>query len=524
MYREFCRYVRKEKLFDGRRKVLLALSGGVDSVVLAHLMARYALESEGGMEVGVVHCNFQLRGGESERDERFVREMMAEMRKPGDWKLFVERFDTLRYAKEKRISVEMAARELRYGLFARLMDEEGYEACLLAHHADDNAETFFINLFRGSGVKGLRGMLPRSGKGHVYLRPLLFARRFRILDYARQNALDFVEDSTNGVEIYLRNRIRHSVLPLLGDVCEGFTSKLAQSMGTLRAVDSLLDEWYAEQESLCVERAVAGDSGPGSAGFSVFLKRQGSVQVKVRIQEFLAFDRLESIGRHKELFWELYLRQRAFSRKQIGQVLENAQEGESGRIFGNTDHTAFLLREPKGWRCLFLDEGHEKGARISADSGETTEIRIGTCPQKKEEGPACRQYLLQEVRKENIDPSPRKAYLDCGKLQFPLRWRHWRPGDRFRPLGTKGFKKLSDFFKDAKIGQLERDSAWLLCSGEDIVWIAGYRLDDRYKLVFPSVSGKDVSDPSTRAGQDIREGEDWGTDPGFCKAWVVELL
>lgn len=496
MYRQFCDYVKKEGLFDGRRRFLIALSGGVDSVVLAHLMARFVTERKEdaaengeeagfGWEVGLVHCNFQLRGEESERDERFVRELAEKMGNSLGWKLFAERFDTFGYAREKGISVEMAARELRYGLFARLMEEENYDVCLLAHHADDNAETFFINLFRGSGVKGLRGMLPCSGKKGVYVRPLLFARRIGILEYARKNGLDFVEDSTNRQEIYLRNRIRHSVLPLLDEVCAGFTSKLAQSMATLRSVDSLLDEWYERQVEKCVRPAGNANKEGGS---SDFLRKKGLDGYRIIAQETLGVADLETLGRHRDLFWELYLRERSFNRKQISQILENESDGESGRFFENVDRTVLLLREPLLWRCLFLTR---------SDFGRTEDRGI---PSPEFQAPSCRQYPLEIFSREQIDKSPRKAYMAYDKLVFPLVWRHWKEGDRFKPLGTKGFKKLSDFFKDARIGEMERDSVWLLCSGKDIVWVAGYRLDDRYKLDFETGS-------SSRA----------------CKAWVVEV-
>ena len=557
MYREFCRFVRSEKLFEGKRKFLLALSGGVDSVVLAHLMARFstadrlsaflpALPAEGGdgagtgkatdvetsvkAEVGLVHCNFQLRGSESDRDEAFVRDLAGKWARIPGWKLFVEKFDTRAYAKEKGISIEMAARELRYGFFSRLMKESGYEACLLAHHADDNAETFFLNLFRGSGVKGLRGMLPASGENGAFLRPLLFARRKDIAAYALCHHLDFVEDSTNREEIYLRNRLRHSVLPLLEQVCPGFSCKLAQSMGTLREADALLDSWYREQAGRILKQAPVGKSRAEEI-FRAFPDRALAGHFP-SIQEFLPGRDLDALGRQKDLFWELYLRERGFSRKQIAQFLENCRQGFSGKLFGNTENTVWIVREPQGWRSLFFFP--EKGANacdplrklVSSDlrlvAREATGMAARAAslcgkPGNGGDGPACRQYPAEVESLSRIDPSPRKAYLAFEKLEFPLFWRHWQAGDRFKPLGSKGFRKLSDFFKDAKLGSVERESVWLLCSGQAIVWVAGYRIDERYKINFPC------------PGKEERPGTGLGTGEAPVpvsprKAWVVELL
>lgn len=511
LYKEFIRYIQTGQILKGRSRLLLAVSGGADSVVLLHLFHQLLergayIDGLGSpLVLGIAHCNFHLRGEESNRDENFVRELASRYRLP----LHCISFDTEAYAREHRLSIEMAARELRYGFFSRLMqgdepENPAYDACVLAHHADDNAETFFINLFRGSGVKGLRGMLPVSvtGKGEVYLRPLLFARRNQIEAYARAHSLEYVTDSTNQEEIYLRNKIRHTVLPVLENICEGFSEKLTQSMGTLRAVDSLLDEWYEKQESFCVIKMLDFDHDSNFQGFSSFMNKYGHSYDEVKYGEFIPSLRLESLGLHKNLFLELYLRQRGFNRGQIFQILENINRGESGKFFENVDHSVFLLRESLGWRCLFL-ETKKHSLDYPKPVEKDTELTV-----LMEKEPLCRQYSIERLKKCDIDKSQKKVYLNYGMLQFPLRWRHWCPGDRFKPLGMKGFKKLSDFFKDVKIGMMERDAVWLLCSGDDIVWVAGYRLDERYKIVFPIDSNNDSSESDTFVG----------------KVWVVELL
>lgn len=451
MWHRFNGYVEKERLFAGCGKLLLAVSGGVDSVVLLHLTVRYARENP-PLELGIAHCNFHLRGEESLRDEAFVRRLASAYGIP----LFTTSFDTGAYAARHGVSIEMAARELRYGYFSELMRVQGFDACLLAHHADDNAETFFINLFRGSGVKGLRGMLPCGGENARYLRPLLFARRKEIVCYAAGQALDFVEDSTNDEEVYLRNKIRHSVLPVLERCSPGFTEKLVQSMASLRLADSLLDDWYAEAEKQLV-RKVRGE-GKGA----VWLKNLVGKDLEVKSEEFISVRSLSALPK-QELFWELYLRRRGFSRRQSAQIQDNAQNGQAGKLFFNTDGTAFLLREAEGWRCFFLEKDMRR---------QTVSVQA----------PVYEEGLREITSPQEVYSDADTVYLAYEKLQFPLVWRHWQAGDRFIPLGMHGFKKLSDFFTDLRLGRGEKDEVWLLCSGADIVWVAGFRMDNRYRI------------------------------------------
>lgn len=438
MYGRFVEYVEREQLFAGCRRLLLAVSGGVDSVVMLHLLCRYVKEHE-GLELAVAHCNFHLRGEESLRDEVFVRQLAEKSGLP----LFTASFQTAGYARAHKVSIEMAARELRYAYFAGLMKEQAMDACLLAHHADDNAETFFINLFRGSGLKGLRGMLPRSGADNRYIRPLLFARRSDILRYAESNGLAFVQDSTNAQTLYLRNRVRHSVLPVMEDCSPGATDKMIETMQSLRAVDALVDDWFAGVCSQVVESGADGE-------------------------EFIPLRKIDSMAPHQELFWELYLRQRAFNRGQIAQIMDNLKKGIAGKKFHNSDGSGFLFREPEGWRWTMQSDGGS------------------------EEKPLLHEEKIVLKGKQEMVQDASVAYLSFDKLHFPLTWRHWHEGDRFRPLGMKGFRKLSDFFGDLHLGIREKDKVWLLCSGQDIVWVAGYRIDDRYKVDFSEPGEKTV--------------------------------
>lgn len=495
LYKEFIRYIQTRQILKGRSCLLLAVSGGADSVVLLHLFHQllergtYIEGLVSPLVLGIAHCNFHLRGEESDRDEQFVRELASRYGLP----LHCISFDTEAYAREHRLSIEMAARELRYGFFSRLMqpDTSGtspYDACVLAHHADDNAETFFINLFRGSGVKGLRGMLPVSvtGTGEVYLRPLLFARRNQIEAYARAHSLEYVTDSTNREEIYLRNKIRHTVLPVLENVCEGFSEKLVQSMDSLRRVDSLLDTCYVQWKSLCVrvESSCSDSQFQGEVSPSIpssFLDRYGFGGYSVRTCEIISQQAVDSLFPHHELFLELYLRHWGFSRSQITQVLHNYSSGEPGKVFENALHSVLLLRENQGWKLWELFRENElacKKGKISLSAEDAVSRSTESI------GPQCSMEVREVSFRSQLVLSPHVANLDYYKLKKPLYWRHWQVGDRFIPFGMKGFRKLSDFFKDMKLNLAEKDAVWLLCSGNDIVWVAGYRIDNRYAVDF----------------------------------------
>lgn len=494
LYKEFIRYIQTGQILKGRSRLLLAVSGGADSVVLLHLFHQLLergayIDGLGSpLVLGIAHCNFHLRGEESNRDENFVRELASRYRLP----LHCISFDTEAYAREHRLSIEMAARELRYGFFSRLMqgdepENPAYDACVLAHHADDNAETFFINLFRGSGVKGLRGMLPVSvtGKGEVYLRPLLFARRNQIEAYARAHSLEYVTDSTNQEEIYLRNKIRHTVLPVLENICEGFSEKLTQSMESLQRVDGLLDSCYVQWKNLCVtvESSWAGQSqGEFFPSLpSSFLNRYGFGGYSVRTCEIISQQLVDSLFPHHELFLELYLRHWGFSRSQIAQVLHNYLSGEPGKVFENALHSVLLLRENQGWKLWELFRKNE----LSCKKGKSSLSAEDAVAWPTEGiGPQCSMEVREVSSRSQLVLLPHVANLDSRKLKGPLYWRHWQAGDRFIPFGMKGFRKLSDFFKDMKLNLAEKDAVWLLCSGNDIVWVAGYRIDNRYAVDF----------------------------------------
>ncbi|MEG1717139.1 MAG: tRNA lysidine(34) synthetase TilS [Bacteroidales bacterium] len=440
MLREFIRYINKEQLFADGDSLLLAVSGGVDSVVLTDLMCRLADSRQ--FSIALAHCNFHLRGQDSNRDEKFVLELASHYGLP----LYKTSFDTITYAQDHGISIEMAARDLRYDFFSNILREHHFRACVLAHHADDNAETFFINLLRGTGLKGIRGMLPQKDQ---YIRPLLFARRADIESYAERHKLVHVEDLTNAEDIYLRNKIRHRLIPMLEDLNGNFITHLERTMSVLRYTETVTNAWFLAME-------------------------KEWVKIESEKEEFISANSWKNSGELKFLFWEMYLRKNGFSVGQIKQIVENIETGISGKFFENTEKNCRVYREQNGVRLLFND----KKARQEQEGCATIKNQISL------QGPCVEEESRILYHSQDIPRAANIACLDYEKLQFPLSWRHWQQGDYFYPLGLKGKQKLSDFFSNAKVPETQKKGIWLLCSGADIVWIMGYRIDDRYKIQF----------------------------------------
>ncbi|MDE7149981.1 MAG: tRNA lysidine(34) synthetase TilS, partial [Bacteroidales bacterium] len=236
MYARFLQYVKRNRLFEGREKVLVAVSGGVDSTVLLHLLMRAVRQGALPLELAVAHCHFQLRGAAADGDQAFTEALAREAGLP----FYTVRFDTAAYARAQAVSIEMAARELRYGFFRQCMARDGWQACALAHHADDQAETVYLNLLRGTGLKGLRAMQPAQGP---YVRPLLFARRAEIEAYAASQGLAYCTDATNAEDDYLRNRIRHHLLPLCEQLNPQAVAHANQTAVSLQRGEAVLSAW-----------------------------------------------------------------------------------------------------------------------------------------------------------------------------------------------------------------------------------------------------------------------------------------
>ena len=428
MIDQFQAYINRYNLLAEGEKVVLALSGGIDSMVLADLL----LKSK--VEFVAAHCNFHLRGEESDGDEMFVREFA---RKNGI-QCFAKHFETEKYAVKNGISVEMAARELRYAWFEELRQQLGYEKISVAHHADDQAETFFINLLRGAGLRGLKGMLPQNG---VIIRPLLWASREQIRQYAVENQIVWREDHTNAESVYLRNKIRNQLLPVFDELQPEARQGLYKSLEHLASENELYRELLNEKLSQIVEQEGETQSFP-------------TLNSKPSTLNF-------------QLLFE-WLRNYGFNPDQCRFIFEAMKIGVGNRYYSPT-------------HCLVIGRNELQLSEIK--NVDEQEIKIEVGEDSLDEPIPLRFSCFEKTDDFVIDKSRKVAQLDFDKLKFPLALRHWRHGDRFHPLGMKGSKLLSDFFVGQKFTERQKSSVLLLTSSDgDIVWVVGWRIDDRFKV------------------------------------------
>lgn len=342
----------------------MAVSGGADSTVLLHLLLRAVKQGALPLELAVAHCHFHLRGEEADGDQAFVENLAKEAALP----FYTVGFDTELYAKDQAISIEMAARELRYNFFKRCMARDGWQACALAHHLDDQAETLYLNLLRGTGLKGLRGMWPEQGG---LVRPLLFARRREIEAYAAEQGISYRTDSTNKEDDYLRNRVRHYLLPLCEALNPQAVGHAAQTTASLQRCEAVLEAWYAKAEARLVERRTeevkdgaegcftGTHGGNDFAGFSAGSGFDGGygpcIEEPTRIEvEFIDKAKLKQFRNEEGIsaclcFWEWYLKERNFNQEQIEQIIRNYTDGEGGKSFDDRFGRRSLQRTAQGW-------------------------------------------------------------------------------------------------------------------------------------------------------------------------------
>lgn len=445
MLEEFQAYINRYHLIAEGEKVILALSGGIDSMVLADLLLKVKVDFV------AAHCNFHLRGEESDGDEKFVRDYAER----NGIQCYVKHFETEKYAAEQGVSIEMAARDLRYAWFEQLRQHLGYDIIAVAHHADDQAETFFINLLRGAGLNGLKGMKPQNG---VVIRPLLWASREQIRKYAAENHIVWREDHTNAESVYLRNKIRNQLLPTFDELHPEARQGLYKSLEHLSAENELYRALLKEKLAQIVEL----DGDVQRLPFSKLVKAKVP---EPAIPE--ATRRAEGPTYSFQLLFE-WLRQYGFNTDQCHFIYDAIGTGV-GNQYCSATHRLVIGRDE-----LQLSEIKEK---------KDDEIQIGIGEEEILSPFHLCFSKLERTAEFIIDKSPEVAQLDADKIQFPLILRHWRHGDRFHPLGMKGSKLLSDFFVDQKFTEYQKQNVWLLVSaGGDILWVVGYRLDDRFKI------------------------------------------
>lgn len=425
MLRVVSRFIEKRSLLSLNRPVVVGLSGGADSVALLAVLVRL------GYDCVALHCNFHLRGDESLRDEEFSRSFAKRL---GVTFHKVD-FDTAEYAAVHHLSIEMAARELRYDWFEKMRLAVGAQAVAVAHHRDDSVETLLMNMLRGSGVRGLGGIRARNGN---VVRPLLCLSREEIVEWISAQGYNFVVDSTNMSDAYTRNFIRLRVLPLLEELNPAVRTTLARTADHISAAGAIY--------SSVVERAK-----------SELVAADGSISINM----------LVSYPAPEAILFEI-LRDYGFSRSQSDDVFDSLN-GESGRSFYSSTHR--LLKDRERLIVVSLEEnGDDLSYQIDIESGiidTPLKLSLDVLPIDSD---------FSIVRDKNI------AYFDCDKVKEPLMLRHWREGDWFVPFGMRGRKKLSDYFSDHKFSLLDKERAWLLCGGNDILWLVGERSDDRYRI------------------------------------------
>lgn len=429
MLNEFQNHITKNLNFLNESKLLIAISGGLDSVVLTHLCHTSKLN------VTLAHCNFKLRGNESDDDEHFVLELGDRL----DLEVFVEYFDTEAYAEAEKLSIQMAARELRYHWFSDLAQNLNFDYILTAHHADDNLETFLINLTRGTGLNGLTG-IPEINDNIV--RPLLPFSREQLESYAKENRLQWREDSSNISDKYLRNKLRHHVIPLLKEV----NPELLQNFK--KTLDHLNDTADIVEESL---NAVAKRA----------IDCIDEHQITFKISEF------KKVNNPKAYLYELF---KAYGFTEWNDVV-NLLDAQSGKQVLSSTHRLIKDRSHLILTDLYLTE------RSRNANHEPIPINKND---KKVEMPL--GVLILDEIDSVTKPSKTNICVDRDTLVFPLQVRRWREGDVFYPLGMKGKKKLSKYFKDEKLSIVDKEKVWVLTSEDNIVWVVGMRVDERFKV------------------------------------------
>jgi tRNA(Ile)-lysidine synthase len=404
-----------------QKRFVFAVSGGPDSVAMLHMAKACRLDGV------VAHCHFHLRDNEADDDAAFVKSLADTL----GYDFFIEHFDTISYAREYKRSVQMAARDLRYKYFQSLLKSQDADFIMLGHNRDDVAETMLINQLRGTGIRGLTGM---PEKTETLVRPMLDIPRADIQLYLEHNQISWRQDSSNDETKYMRNKIRHDVLPALDAIKPGvegvFRDNAIRLQRTRMVLDILLDGY----------------------------KRNHFVHITngIRIHKTAEL-------REPALLYEL-LRDYGFTYDAIRDICDS----KTGRWVESDSHV--LSNERKFWVLMEKSDGVEKHDYLI--EGKEFEIR----------DPVELHARLKAVQNVHIQADENLAQLDADKLNIPLKIRKWQSGDRFVPLGMKGFQKLSDFFINQKIGNSEKQAQWLLCSGDSVVWVIGKRLDDRFKI------------------------------------------
>ena len=443
---QFQLFIRKENLFSAKDTLLLAVSGGVDSVALC------ALCQQAGYDFEIAHCNFQLRGEESERDEQFVRALGRQYGK----QVLVKRFDTQAYAAQHKVSMQVAARELRYAWFYSIVDNRkagalgtvtagegitnGYKQPTLvvtAHHLDDNIETLLMNFFKGTGIAGLRGILPKQGQ---IVRPLLFAKKEAIQQFAKESELSWVEDSSNQQDKYTRNYFRQQLIPMVKKWYPEADSNLGHNLERFRDIEQLYRQSIELHKKKLLEY------------------RENEVHIPVL-----------KLKKAVPLYTVLYeiIKLYGFGPRQTDEVLA-LMESDTGRYTQSATHR--IIRN-RNWLIISPVQTTESANILIEETATVIAFEAGLLTLKK---------IKPSI--PGHQSTPNTITLDAATVAFPLLLRKWKTGDYFYPLGMRKKKKLSRFFIDQKLSKTEKEKIWVLESDKKIIWVLGKRIDERCKI------------------------------------------
>ena len=416
------KYIIENQLPKNDSKILLAISGGIDSVCLAHLLIKLEYKVE------FAHCNFKLRGKESDDDVLFVKNLALSYNVP----FHHLSFDTKEYSNKHKISIQMAARELRYKWFRNLRKEISADYIAVAHNLDDRTETFFINIIKGTGI---RGAISMRSKNNFIIRPIMFASRDEIISYAKKNKLKYREDSSNTSEKYLRNKIRHKIIPLLREMNPSIDKTIDNEISILEDTFSIYNDSI---ESVFKKIVVNTKNG-----------------YKILQAELLKLNPL------KAYVYEFFQR---FGFTDFDAITSSIGK-ESGVQFFSKSHKLLIDRE-----YVIVEKISKENFSEAIIKKDFNAISI----------PIKLSFQILEERVSDF--SHYSACFDYDKLKFPLKIRTWKAGDRFIPLGMKRYKKVSDFFIDIKLDVFSKEKTFLLCSDDKIIWIVGHRIDDSFRI------------------------------------------
>ena len=428
MLSNFQSFILDNHLFQPNEKVLLAVSGGVDSVVLCHLF------HQAKFDFGIAHCNFRLRGNDSDGDALFVKNLAEELQVP----FFETAFETNKYVEKNKLSIQVAARDLRYNWLEKIRNENDFRYIATAHHVDDSLETVLYNFTKGCGIRGLHGILPKVKK---VIRPLLFSHKKEVLLFAKNHNISFREDASNATDKYARNNIRHHVIPVLEKINPSLPKTVAENIQRLQETERLFN--YA---ITLLQKEITEQRGE---------------------QLFIHLKKLKATPAPSTLLFEI-LHPFHFNNDQTAQMITSIGN-QAGAIFNSHTHQVLLDRD-----FFIVKKATEETADQFLISKTDTHI---TFPEGQ------LSFEIKNTSPEFSSEEKHLAHFDLEKIQFPLTLRKWKAGDYFQPIGMNGQgKKVKKFLTDLKLNRFEKEAVWVLESDGAICWVVGIRMDERFKI------------------------------------------